>query len=263
MNQVQITPTHLSVSGIRELFKCGLKWYYEQMQDTRLPGAQSGPQTRGIALDRAAAAHFKQKAKDGIGFTKKDFVAYSLEEIEASRDITVWDEGYDFKASVYLATIQAHSYFNSFAQEFQPRSADDVQKEVSVLFPGMQIPILGVIDLILEDGTIVDNKVTKRVPNLWQLRDNWQLSTYSLLTGLTESALAIVVDLDKKGRVEFLPTTRNNYQINVMLNRFKMAEQIILKQALMPAPEDSWYCNEKWCRFWPVCEFGSSKLKEM
>jgi hypothetical protein len=261
MNQTQVTPDHLSVSGIRELFRCGLKWYYEQIQSQRLPGAQSGPQSRGIALDKAAAAHFKQKAKDGIGFNKKDFLDYSMEEIDSARDLTVWDDGMSFRDVQLLAKMQALSYWQTFAQQFQPRSVEDVQKEVSVLFPGMRIPVVGVVDLILEDGTIVDNKVTKRVPNIWQLQDNWQLSTYALLTGEMNVALAIVVDLDKKGRTEYLESYRNEYQINTMLNRFRMAEQIILKQILMPAPEDSWYCNAKWCRHWGICEFGANKLE--
>ncbi len=257
MNQTLITPPHLSVSGIRELFRCGLRWYYEQLQDMRLPGAQGGPQTRGIALDRAASFHFKQKAVDGIGISKADFVDHVLEEIEASDNLTVWDLPY--KEVIFLARTQAFKYWSTFGQQLQPRSAADVQKEIKILFPGMSIPVLGIVDLILEDGTIVDNKVTKRVPNIFALRANWQLSTYALLTGETHGALAIIVDLDKSATTHFLETDRSENQINIMLDRFRMAERIIMGQALMPAAEDSWFCSDKWCRFWAQCDFGEGK----
>jgi hypothetical protein len=255
MQQPRILPHHLSVSSIRTLFQCGIKFYMEQIQPMRLPGASTGPMARGSALDKAATAHFKLKAVNGKGLNLNEFIELEMDDLTANYNTTNWDK--PFGEVKLMAAAQALTYWQTFGQNLSPFNANSVQQEVTMTLPGMQIPVMGIIDLITADGIIVDNKLSKNTPKIYEVERNWQLITYALLTGHTKGAIALTTDLQLKPKTHYFEIDITNEMMDQMANRFRLAERQILTGVLMPAPEGSWYCNHMWCKFWDNCEFGA------
>ena len=245
---------HLSVSELRLLLGCGIKWFFERGSGVEIAEDIGGsPRLRGHALDSAANEHFRKKAEDGVGLSKAQMVELAVEIHEGGVDTHMFELP-EWKSRDRIAK-QAALYHTTFGSRFSPRSVTDIQCRVEYADPDLELPVHGVIDLVTDHPMIVDNKVKRRPPTDAQVHADFQLTTYAMMTGVHEVALAVITD-DDRPQALFFPSYRNVHQIRMMKVRYNLAARSIKAGALNPAQEGTWFCNEKWCQHWNYCPFG-------
>lgn len=248
-------PDHLSPSQLRTFTQCGIRWALGRPRDGQKvhePGW--GPRLRGESLDKAATEHFRQKADDEIGLSEKDFISVAVEYHRKNEWITKFAE--PEHVSRDRSAKQAKLYFNSYAQQFMPYDRKTVQMEVTYKDNGLMLPVVGIIDLVTIERMVVDTKVKKKPPTQNEVDRDVQLTTYCMMTGAQIAVLAIVTD-ETNPRVVHMLTTRTQRQIDAVKSRYNLMYYAIKANALLPARENDYLCNAKYCSFFDICDFGA------
>lgn len=247
-------PEHLSVSQLRTLTMCGFKWAYEHQEGTRSDNVGWDARLRGQCLDNAVSAHFVKKAENGVGFSKAYIKELVASEHERYQDATMFSINENLSKDRVVA--QAALYLEVFGTMFTPRSKEDVQKSITYTDPDLDIPIMGIIDLIADIPMIVDTKIKGKLPKESEVHRDWQLTTYAMMTGIPQVALAVITD-ERTPRAELITSLRVPAQITAMKAIYNYAWGIIKARAFVPAAEGHWLCNSKWCNHWNYCPMGA------
>lgn len=253
-------PEHLSVSQMRTLLNCGWRWAYEHPEGERGIDVGWSARLRGSCLDIAASEHFRQKAVNGSGITLAQIKEIADYEHRRAEDATNFEMPVSKSRDRLIK--QAEVYWQTFGQQFSPRSVDDVQKTVTYKDDDLAVPIVGIIDLVADVPMIVDTKIKGRLPKEQEVHRDWQLTTYAMMLNVSSVALAIVTD-ENYPRAELMVSMRTQNQINAIKASYNAAWQTILAGAFLPAPEGHWSCNSRWCPHHRYCPMGAANELEI
>lgn len=254
-------PDHLSVSQLSRFVGCGYRWAYEHQEGkgkAHDPGWDN--RLRGQCLDNAATAFFRAKAENGVGLPVAQMVELAVAEHDQYQDATNFQMP-ESKSRDQLAA-QTRLYHEVYGQMFTPRSHDDVQRKYEYIDDDLNVPIVGIPDLVTDSGIIVDTKIKKKVPYQKVLDSDWQFTTYAMMTGLSHCAWAIITD-ERNPRAELMQTFRLPHQIATMKRVYNQAWAMILARHFLPAAEGYYLCTEKFCPFFGICPMGAANRVEV
>jgi RecB family exonuclease len=254
-------PAVLSPSQVNTFLECPAKWYYRYMLE--LPEAITSSLALGRAVDEAISYNFRQKAE-------------TREDLPASDVLQAFD--YVFAEQIAEAQLaegetvdSLHDLGQQLVSRYLVELAPDVQPAVverdGEMTPAVQlpvrgeiagVPVQGIIDLITEDGVVVDLKTAGRKPAGISPDYRLQLATYCRLTG------------HSRGRLEYMVKTKT-VQCHRLSTEIEAADQRYLETIYPVAQEAmrsglylprraSWMCSRKNCPFWQRCEadFGGT-----
>ena len=243
--------SYLSVSQIRKYMTCGMQYYFRYVEG--IPEKMGSAVLRGTSVDNAANEHFSLQAQTNNGLTQSQFVDFAVDvhEKEQDSDTFDWEKDDITKDKSKDRTSKlAATYHKDFGDKFK---AKEVQVElVQVDNDGEEFK--GFADFITVDGVIVDNKVKKRnvTPDLTR---DVQLVKYADMANVDKVGMAVVQDLDTPKTFYHHAEVTQDHKDRVN-KRIEHVKSGINNQVVMPAPEGSWACTQKWCSFWEICEFG-------
>ena len=75
------------------------------------------------------------------------------------------------------------------------------------------------------------------------------------MSGKRDVGIAIVADV-KEPRAYYYQEKITDKHIDIVDKKIDWVKLGIENGIFLPAPEGSWYCSEKWCSYWNICEFG-------
>lgn len=234
---------------------CGIRWFYEYGGAKRAETVGWDARLRGASLDAAANAHFAKKLENGVGISRADAIEIGVNAHDEGIDITMFS--IPEIVSRDRVAAQVGLWHDVFGQRFSPRSAGSIQTKLSYRDAEMEVPVVGVPDLITTEGIVVDNKIKGKIPKESDVHRDLQLTTYAMMTGATEVALAIITD-ERVPRVEYIHSLRTPAQVAAVKQRYNLAARSIRSGSLNPAPEGVWYCCAKWCPHWKICPHGDN-----
>lgn len=122
-------------------------------------------------------------------------------------------------------------------------------------------PFCGVVDLVEEDGTLLDYKRTGREKNADQIAKSGQLHLY-----------AHVLDTEKVGHIQLLvgkrqpevvrtevvvPKKRVERTVSWARGQFKAIEAARKNGVWPQCSLDAWHCSPRWCGYYGIC-YGTS-----
>lgn len=246
---------HVSVSALRTYLMCGYRWAYDEMAKGGDESPGWSARLRGKAVDEAATMHFRLKAANGVGLSEANFVELAVNAHEQGEDVTMFDIAE--KRSRDRVARQAALYHSTYGTALAPLSAKDVQKKIRWTSHRVALPVVGVIDVITNTPMVVDTKIKGKVPKEADVHRDLQLTTYAMMTGISDVALAIITDEDRPKSV-FIPSYRKPVQTEAMADRYNQMIKGIKARVFNPAPEGSWYCCAKWCNHWNICPHGAA-----
>jgi RecB family exonuclease len=117
----------------------------------------------------------------------------------------------------------------------------------------LDVPFRGIVDLVEEDGTLVDLKTAARATSRDDLERHLQLSTYALAvflrTGEVPKLRLDVLLKTSKPRLERLPTNRTVEELAWVARLIERTARAIEDGHFYPSP--SWRCSE--CEYAPHC----------
>jgi len=243
------TRDYLSISQVRQYLKCGMQYYYRYFEGIKSP--PTGSMIRGLSVDVAANNHFSKKIENNKGLPKRDFVDIAVAEHESKEnEVDFSVDALDKNQSKDRVSNLAKTYHGIHGKAFNPQA---VQVKLEVVNMNGD-KFLGYADLITVDGIVVDNKVRKRhmVPALSR---DIQLVKYAGMSGKRDVGIAVVADL-KEPRAYYYQARITDKHIEIVDKKIDWVKLGIANGIFLPAPEGSWYCSEKWCSYWNICEFG-------
>jgi hypothetical protein len=241
---------HLSASSLKLYLTCGCAWEFRYVSGIKTPA--SGPMMRGSALDTAATAHYRGKAR-GHGLTLDEFVEAALTDHGAR--LAAEDVRLDVPENISRAMLEraARAYYQNIATKLTPRSHKDVQLYVEGKAGACKV--VGYVDIVTNAGVVVDTKLMRQLPT--DVESNLQLTTYAWLTGARSLALAVAQPTVPNGAAQLLFTERTDADCEQIALLYERAWCAIEAGIAVPASPESGAC--RWCDFTDRCEFGGHR----
>lgn len=127
---------------------------------------------------------------------------------------------------------------------------------------GLEVPFEGTIDLVTRQESLEDIKTTAKRYAEDAAHKSLQVTGYNILYKsqhghYPDLSRLIVLIAKKVPEVQPLETTRNDSHVPAFKARIEyMIRQV--KAGLFPPTEPSnWWCSEKWCNYWQVCQYAT------
>ena len=214
---------HLSVTQLKMYLRCPLQYFFRYICDMRAP--PDGGLTLGRVVHETIGDNYRQKIE-----TRQDLPIERLADIFQVH----WDQ--EARQSNFAADEKPEQvkeqgekmlkkYFKDVAPHVQPV---EVEREFLIDTGATDLPLKGYIDLIDDQGTIVDHKTAKRSYSENAAERDLQLTAYALayraLFGQPESGVRLdVMVRNKMPKIQQLPATRTQADID----RFRrLAQQV-------------------------------------
>ncbi len=249
----------LSPSQVNCWLDCPAKWYYRYQ--VRLPEIRNSNLGLGTAVDEALAWQFSEKAR-----TREDKPASEVQEAfdhywaEQAAEVEFASED-DPEQLRRLGRALVERYMEELAPDVQPALIDGapaVQHKVAGEIAGVKVH--GYIDVVTEDGVVIDLKTAGRKPGQMSIDYRLQLTTYDILCAHSRG----------QARLEYMIKTKipktHRQSIDIGVADIKFAESVYpmaqegMRDGLYPPRRNSNLCSRKYCSFWQRCEedFGGT-----
>jgi CRISPR/Cas system-associated exonuclease Cas4 (RecB family) len=199
---------HISVTQMRMFLRCPLQYYYRYIRGMKIP--PNGDLTLGKTIHSTLENNYRQKINSREDLPLDAWTDYFSDEWEKGEKMTEFksdEKPGDFKDDGYKIIKTYHGYVSRLIQPV------DVERGFLIALDGIRRPLLGYIDLIDENGCIVDHKVTKRSWQEAKIHTDPQMTAYALayrrLTGKKENGLRFdVMVRTKNPKIQRLNTER-------------------------------------------------------
>lgn len=251
---------HLSASGIQDYVDCSLQYKF-----SRVDGLQREFHPEAMALGsavHAALADFytalRNGRKMGSGDLEEAFETH-WRRIAFDRDDIEYQPGKDYNTLLLEGLALMNTYLEQLPQDDCRVVA--VEEPFTFVIPHLEVPLIGVYDLVLEDSggviTIVDHKVTSKAYSKNQVDKNFQLTVYQLAAranGYADREILLRLDClirTKTPRLEQYYTSRSELDELKAIRKILSVWIGISRRVFIPN-DTSWKCTG--CQFQQACE---------
>lgn len=258
---------HLSVSQIEMHARCPMQWYFRYALGIKSPPGVAA--VIGKGTHKAIELNLARKLA-GWGLMEDDEVktaaadatrAFWALEPPLARDGDP-DQGQAVDVAVSLATL----HHKALAPRIEPIA---IEQAFLIDLPELSHDLLGVVDV--ETPTHVrDTKTKSRAPQMEAAKRSTQLAAYHLHSQLQAQqarnpqagSKAVALDFLVKTRVphaltiEAQPTARDH---QALIRRVELTALSIDTGIFRPTNTDNWWCTQKWCGYWEMCDHGAKQ----
>lgn len=251
---------HVSCSMLNLWLKCEVAWSYRYLPPRLIIPPQAAAH-RGGAMHDSAEYNFTQKKITGqdepesvlTDMTRDSFVKKCKEGVSIPKEDR--SRKNDLLNSELNRAIEHTKIFHSVvAPQIIP---NNVELEIWRNFDDILIPLMGRIDVTDENNVIRDFKSTERKKAKGWENTEIQPTFYTLLCEkdniIPEFRYHIIKDNNDERSV--IKTESDHKRL---LSIIKVFIASIKTGIYKPAMPGSWWCNEKWCGYWPICEYATS-----
>ncbi len=241
---------HLSVSQLKMYLRCPLQYFFRYVCDLKSP--PTGDLALGRTIHDTLKDNYMQKMKTGhdiiIPHITELFSEYWEREVRETEFRNGENPGKLKDDGVNLLK----AYFDQVAPDIQPV---EVEREFLIEMPGVRLPLKGYIDLIDDQGCIIDHKTTKRSFPENTAEKDIQLTAYSLafrtFYGQKEKGVRLdVMVRNKQPKIQQLQGTRTEADIGRFSRLAGQVENAI--QSGIYYPNEGYMCGI--CGYQEMCE---------
>jgi putative RecB family exonuclease len=241
---------YLSFSRINRYLTCpeSYRLHYIEGLRLRIPKATL---VFGSLVHLTLAHLFNQKAEPVKFFTE---VWDGLKQVEIT---------YGKKDSWEKLRARGEGLLTKFVKEELPRikSVKAVEKPFKLEISSLELPLVGVIDLVAEIDDremIVDFKTADKSYGVVDVELSDQLTTYVMAEPTAEELAFCVLVKTKEPKIEWYPTKRGPERLAEFLGKAAYAAREIKAGEFYK--RSGVHCN--WCDFLPVCLGDKKKVEE-
>ena len=255
----------LSYTQLNMFLRCPRQYHYRYVLGIRTPA--SGAMVQSRVWHQTVERNYRQKIASHNDLPLEDLQAFYAERFdEALRVDEVAFESDESAGALKdegLAIVAAHH--REIAPAVQPLL---VEKSFRVSL-GADFPyeLVGVWDLIEQDGTVCDNKAYAKTPRQQDLDRDLQFTIYSLAYRATfgeiEKGLRVdAVIKHQTPKAIQLPTRRTNRDCQWLLGLIEEVARAMDQQTFFPNP-NGWHCAPRFCGFWDRCMGPTNHQQEV
>lgn len=254
----------LSNSKVAMLSRCPRQFHYRYILGYKIP--PNAFRNFGGAYHRTMEANFTHKMDSGEDMPIEQVKDIFTDEWKISSDELEWqyeeereenfsNKGVDLVGS-YIETVAPYRY------------PTHVEYEFSVSLPEIDLPFVGLIDLITKNQTpagdaefMVDHKTATRRWNKYRAHDELQPTAYYLAFEelFEEPPAGFLYDIAPrtgKPEIQTVPTSRGEIEKAEYLGRLRSVQETVSKDNYPKTTPSNWYCSEKWCGYYGHCIKG-------
>tara|TARA_R100001594_G_scaffold115623_1_gene150504 strand:+ start:1183 stop:1959 length:777 start_codon:yes stop_codon:yes gene_type:complete len=257
MQEPNNRPDYISISQVNRFQMCGLQYYFRYIEGIKtLPNDNM---LRGSAIDSSANEHFNEKSRNEVGISENNFIDLAVATHDEKSDDTEFVENTKDESRDKTA-VSSKKYHSVHGQTIKPKLNEngDMPTQIKILEDiGDNVTLMGFVDLVTEDDTIVDTKVRKADKGI-DVEANLQLQTYATILDADKVGIASVTTA-KDPKATYYGGVSNKTTKERAIQRIKSVSAAIDSNVFLPAPEGSWVCSEKYCGYWNMCDFGAKR----
>lgn len=250
---------HLSASGIQQYVDCGLQYKFSKI-DKVAPEHLSDNLLFGSTIHKVIA-DFNQEKMIGTVWTAGEleelFESYWIKAAENNEKIK-YSRGKSYSALLELGKSLFRTYRENLPDDGHTILA--IEEPFHFAIEGMDIPIIGVIDLVEvdSDGSIIitDHKTASKAYSINDVEKNFQLTIYYMAAksnGYADHDVQLKFDCLIKTRVprfEQVYTLRDDIHIRRAIKKIRQVWNGIRKGVFIPN-DGHWKCTN--CEFKHHC----------
>ena len=260
---------HLSPSSVDTFFRCGEQWKRRYVDgDKRPPGIAAHI---GSGVHGAAEHNHLQKIQ-----TRRDEPLDVLQDKARDSFLSRFEEGVhigpDDDASPAKLRTDGIDAATKLTKLYRDQAAPNiwpylVEEKVYLELDSLPIPVLGILDLATEDGSVLDLKTTGRKWSQAQADHNTAMSVYptlyQALTGEYPARLGFEVFVNKKSpEHQQLSVFKTSEDFDLFVHRAQIALDMIALGIFPPAQPGAWNCSSRFCGYWDDCPHIPQRLKD-
>jgi putative RecB family exonuclease len=246
----------ISTSQVQAYLACPLKYrfqYVEKIPKSFRPAALAFGSCVHVSVEwfhRERLAGRLPELTDVLEIFEADWLTQTAEPL-------LYGEREDFDALMHKGREMLRLYVSETATRRAPAAVED-PFEVSLVDPEsgqeLEVDLRGIVDLIEDDGTLVDLKTAGRTMDADGLERHLQLSTYALayllLYGKIPPLRLDMLLKTRQPRLERLPATRTLPELSWTAQLIREVADAIETQHFFPNP--SWRCSD--CEYLAHCQ---------
>ena len=240
---------HLSFSSISKYLKCHRQWKHKYIDG------------------------WEEKTGDALLFGSAWHKMIRISMEESSNDFLLWDEfseKYELSMDLNITgnRMIADSHIKNTIKSLKPMP-ESIEKKIELHIPGVEVPIIGYIDMIEDETMIpVDFKTSKSKWSVPTEKNNFvgkadvQLQATFYIAALEQAGMIelphtfryIVFTKTSKPTVQILDTVRTAadiFELHEMVNDVWSAIKL---EAFGKCDPGMWWCSQKWCSFYDRCK---------
>jgi putative RecB family exonuclease len=245
----------LSASQLQAYLACPLKYRFQYVEKIPPPWRPAALAFGGSI--HAAIEHFHKARRDGKRPTVDEILRIFEADWFAQNLVPLVFGEWDSKESLAEKGKAMLALYVEKAGDTLPRSIEE-RFEVELIDPStgeiFDLRLVGVVDLVEENGTLVDVKTGARSVSQGDVERHLQLSIYALAHFLeTQKIPALRLDQllkTKTPRLEQYPTSRSVEDLSWTAQLAAMVARAIDEGNFYPNP--SWRCTE--CEYFAHCQ---------
>jgi RecB family exonuclease len=241
-----------SPSQMRTATECPTRWVFKYVE--RLPDPRTSNLALGSAVHAPILRSMAQKIRTEIDLPVSEVLEHYNDDFAAEFD------GVEFRDDEKPGEIRAMGaalvelYMTEAAPQVQPMA---VETNISGQIGG--VDVIGTIDLIATDGTIIDLKTAAKSPSgggeTLDSNQRLQLATYALTSSVTNGLIQIqTLVKTKTPKIVFSPKQAvTPADVQFAETMYPLVQRQMQAGLGMPN-RNSMLCSRKNCPFWRACE---------
>lgn len=241
---------HLSISQLRTFTTCPLRHYYRYQRGLIVP--PTGAQARGTAVHKGIEANYAQKLTSGVDLPVSDVEDAAAAAFDAAAGECAFADVPRGKALDDAVSLVA-LHTRSIAPTVQPVA---VESRIAWTVPGVELPFVGIVDVVDTTGRIRDNKAVSATPTEDSAATSMQLTGYAheayQRTGDIPSVSLDCLVATKQPKAVVLEASRTLADLRRFERTAAAIAAAIAAEAYYPNTE-GWWCTPKWCGYYDVC----------
>ncbi len=245
--------------------KCGYRYKLQYMEKRR--GLGNYFTLKGNGTHKARERNFTQKITSGVDLPLGDCTDAAWDEILTQ----IADDQIDLKSDELRGKSKT-AVANLIYKDTSPLVERDhdalyhltqplyVEQRIAIELPDEEFNLYGTLDLIDTDYRVGDAKTSKKKLSPSNIENGLQMTLYWFLAQVwlgrpVPGGYFDFIYTGKHVTATRIPWTRTIDDVVKVLARFRSMHDSIKAGNFNPAPEGSWWCCPRWCRFYHECPF--------
>jgi len=271
---------HLSITQLKMISFCGEQYRRRYICGEKIPPGIS--LLVGRSVDNAITKNLSHKIDTGDLLPLEEIQDITRDDINTqfnTNEITFTEEEISegIKTVKGKAIDKAISLSATHAKKLAPQiNPTHVQRKIELELEGFPFDILGYIDIQEGVESVRDTKTSSRSPAKTAADMSDQLTIYAMAVWRIDGKIPQKLTLDylvNSGKSSIVPdhligkirasttkivileTSREIKDFQPLLQRIEKAAEVIEKGVFMPAPQDSYLCNPRFCGYAMTCPY--------
>lgn len=246
---------HISHSQVSSFDKCQLAWFFKYVRGIVKPPTVQ--MLVGKCYHAALALNFAQKMITGIDLPEDDVIAHFNDSFSDAVDTGKIDLLPDQDPDAYREPVERllrHYYQEYVVGKMEPIL---VEHEFVSSVPGIDRLFVGIVDVQLSDGMMIDFKVTSRKWSDADAARDTQSTAYAMLCGYeTDFEYHVGLRANKIPKVQIIRTRRTRDDVDAYIRHLQdvTSQMKELEEGKADPTAYTGFCNEKICQYFWDCQ---------